>query len=152
MRKQTVRVINEQGFYVVSGGSAGPRGEMGPAGPSGGSSIVVTSDIAIGGNRAVVVDASNHAQYASNQTLTHANKVVGISINAAAAGDSINVLRSGEITEPSWNWTLDQPVYLADNGTLTQTPPSNPALFSLIVGFPITATKLFVSIREPIIF
>jgi hypothetical protein len=43
-------------------------------------------------------------------------------------------------------------VYLGTNGLLTQTLPESPAVFSLIIGFPTTATTLFVAIREPIFF
>lgn len=150
MSKQIVRVIEEHLHHVVTSGSQGLRGAQGDIGPSGGSAFSAISNVPIGGNRFVVSDGDGHVQYATSDDLTHAGKVLGITLGAAVAGDSISIQRVGEVEEAGWNWTLDQPVYLGTNGLATQTQPTS--VFSLIVGFPITATKLFVSIREPIIF
>lgn len=152
MSKQVVRVVEERCHVVVAAGSQGQPGTQGPIGPSGGSATSAVSDTPIGGHRFVYFDSAHNAKYASNDVLTHAAKVVGMTLGATNAGDVINVLRSGAITEPSWSWVVDQPVFLGANGLMTQTQPEAPALFSLIVGFPITATTLFISIREPIFF
>jgi hypothetical protein len=154
-QKEIVVIDRPKVQYVTSGGTQGlpgPRGIQGPPGTDGGSSLAAYSNVPIGGHRFVYLDNAENAQYASNEVLANANTVLGMTAGAANAGYMINVIRSGEITEPTWNWTLNAPVFLGINGLLTQTQPESPALFSLIVGFPITATKLFVSIREPIVF
>jgi hypothetical protein len=96
----------------------------------------------------VVLDADGRAVYASNDQPDHFHKVLGMTLEAVSALSPVNILRGGEITEPSWNWVLNAPVFLSTNGLLTQTSPTSG--FSLIVGFPVTTTKLFVSLREPI--
>lgn len=156
---EDVTVVSQEAIVTVVDvgfqGPAGRTGEQGIPGPAGGTAYTLMSDVPLGGHRAIipeVVGMDTFARYASNLDLTHANKVIGITVAASAADTPASIVRSGEVTEPSWNWTMNMPVYLGDNGLLTQTPPEAPALFSLIVGFPITATKLFVSIREPIIF
>jgi hypothetical protein len=89
--------------------------------------------------------------YGSNTIATHANLVLGITVNAASAGGTLEIVRAGEISEPTWNWTLGAPIFLGTDGLMTQTAPVNPAaLFSLVVAFPVTPTKIYVSIREPI--
>lgn len=150
MTKHVVRVVEEFTHVVVSSGSQGVPGQQGPIGPSGGTALTVTSDVAIGGGRFVVLDENQKAKYASSDTPAHASKVLGLTLGATNPGDPIYVQRSGEIVEPSWNLVLDTPVYLGVNGLLTQAEPANPSVFSLIVGFPVTATKLFLSFREPI--
>jgi hypothetical protein len=105
---------------------------------------------AIGGNRLAYLDSSGLARYASANNILHANKVWAMSTQAASAGNSFNAVRTGEVEEGSWNWTLNMPVFLGNNGVPTQTLPGD-AMFSLVIGFPVSSTKLFVNIREPII-
>lgn len=115
-----------------------------------GESLVVTAGAALGGHRIVYQDATGKAQYASNQVAAHALIMLGMTTGAVEVNAPVVVQHSGEITEPSWAWILEQPVYLGTNGLITQTPPANPALFQRIVGFPMSATKLFLRLREPI--
>ncbi len=136
-------------FHVVAAGQQGPQGAQGPVGPVGGSSLSYLAGAALGGHRMVVLNSSQQAVYADNTNLAHANKVLGMTTGAVSMGDTASILYGGELVEPSWVWGLDQPVYVGTNGLLTQTPPV--AGFSQIVGFPIAANKLFVSLREPLI-
>ena len=149
--QEEVVTVVEVGFQ----GPAGRTGEQGIPGPAGGTTFSMLGDFPLGGHRVVVPEAFGldvFPRYASNADILHAHKVLGVTISASAANEPVFIIRNGDVTEPSWNWVPNLPVYLGDNGLLTQTPPESPALFSLIVGFPVTATKLFVSIREPIIF
>lgn len=147
---ESLAVVEDTSVQVVSVGEQGPAGAQGATGPSGGATFTVTAGAAIGGHRIIHLDAAEKAQYASNQNAAHALTALGMTLGAAILNDPVDVQRTGEVTEPSWAWTLDQPVYLADNGLMTQTTPVSPALFQRIVGFPTAATKLFLSFREPI--
>ena len=135
--------------HVVSLGAVGPEGPQGPIGPAGGSALTVTAGAALGGHRMVVLNGGGAAIHADCTTPAHLGKVLGMTLGAIADGDSGDVLRAGEVVEPSWNWTLDTPVFLGTAGQLTQVQPVSG--FSQIVGFPVSATKLFVSLREPLI-
>lgn len=135
--KETVARVISAGVRLVQNIYQGGDAMQYPAGEN------------LGGHRMVVLNDSQQAIYAVNTTLTHANKVLGMTTGAAALGGMATVQTGGEITEPSWGWVLDQPIYLGINGLLTQTPPI--AGFSLIIGFPITATKIFINLREPLI-
>lgn len=103
---------------------------------------------ALGGHRVVAMNSDGKAEYADQTNAAHINKVLGITTSAVNADEIASIVRGGEVTEPSWSWTVTLPVFLGTNGLLTQTQPSTG--FSLIVGFPVATTKLFVSIREPI--
>ena len=120
-------------------------------GGSGGGNInTVVAGGTIGGHRVVYLDAAEKAQYASNQTAVHATVALGLTLAAAVLDDPVDVQTFGMVTEPSWTWTLELPIYLGDNGLMTQTPPVSPALYQRIVGFPVTTTKMFVDFREPV--
>lgn len=103
---------------------------------------------ALGGHRAVLVDALGTAIYADKDTPAHYACVIGITQGAATIGASVAIQTYGEITEGSWTWTPLLPIYLGVNGTLTQTPPTTG--FQLILGFAISTTKIFIDIKEAI--
>lgn len=145
---QPVRDIVE----VKARGPQGPKGDKGDAGDSN-TIVTMTAGSALGGHRIVAQSPTNNntVVYADPANSAHANLVFGMTLNAVNSGGSVDVAVCGEFTEPTWNWTLGLPIFLSQNGTLTQTvPTSSVADFSLVVGFPITPTKMFVNIREPI--
>lgn len=122
----------------------------GERGLPGASNFLITAANAVGGNRFVYLDG-DQVVYANNQNLEHGMKIVGVTTNAANVGDTLNISFFGEIEEPTWNWDMGKPIFLGVNGLPTQVVPTHPsAAFSLIVGFPISPTKMFVSKREPI--
>lgn len=132
---------------VVSGGAQGPQGIPGE-------SAALTNALAainLSGHRGIVLNSSGQALYADNNTPAHASKFVGITQGAVVAGSNATIQRFGEITEPSWSWTPDQPVYLGANGLITQTmPTAASAKFSLIIGVAQTATKIYLNPMPPI--
>jgi len=61
-----------------------------------------------------------------------------------AIGQSATVLAYGLLTESSWAWTPNVPLFLGADGLLTQTPPVAPgALFLAQVGTATGATAAF---------
>lgn len=110
--------------------------------------VQYTAGVSLGGHRIVVLDNSALAIYADSSTIGHLNKVLGITVGAVSAGGLASIQTSGEITELSWAWTLGAPIFLGLTGLMTQTPPTSG--FSLVIGFPITSTKIFINIREPL--
>lgn len=117
----------------------------------GGSASPSIASGSVSGHKVVVFSDVNTVVYADNQTLAHSQIVIGVTRGAALNGDEIFIAKNGDgITEGSWNWTAGSVIYLGANGALTQTPPVAPAVFSLIVGYAISATTMYVQIREPI--
>lgn len=138
---QVVTVDQEVAIVVAT--APGPKGE---------SSAVLniyTAGASLSGHRMVTLNSSQQLIYATNINLDHAEKVLGMTMGAAAAGDLTQVIRSGELSEPSWNWTLGQPIFLGLDGLLTQVPPASG--FLLHVAFPISATRVFVDIKQALI-
>lgn len=131
---------------VVSCGAQGPRGPQG----DGGDGFIFVASSPVGGHRILALNDLGEVVYADNQSPIDSARIIGMSLNAASVGGEVSVKRSGSVSEPSWNFDTSLPVYLGSNGTLTQIAPEAPAVFSLIVGFPETATRIFIAIREPI--
>ena len=147
-------VIREVDIHVISAGMQGPPGPPGPSGggPGGGGgdgSLHYVAAMPLGGNRVITLDDTGRAIYADQSVGAHLGRVLGISVGAVTGGEAVTIVRTGEMTEPSWSWALNKPVFLAANGMLTQVPPTTG--FSLVVGFPVAATKLFISLREPLL-
>jgi hypothetical protein len=126
--------------------SVGQRGVAGVDGLPGGVVIQCTAGEALGGHRVVVLNAVAEAVYASNAVPAHLHKVLGLTTGAEILGAVATVQTGGEMVEPTWAWTLDTPIFLGTNGLLTQVEPTTG--FSLVVAFPITATKVFIKIQE----
>lgn len=136
---------------VAEIGIPGPPGPPGKDGQGGALVFSYPAAVAISGHRLVMLDRDARLVYASAGSLAHADRVLGVTTAAAAAGDLVAVQRGGEMTEPSWSWALDLPIYLGLDGALTQTPPATPASkFSLVVGVPVTPTTIFINIGFPI--
>ena len=132
-------------------GATGPQGPVGPACADGDGTFNFIAASPLGGHRLVATDGAGGLAYARCDDTADFPAVLGMTLNAAAAGDPVSVRRVGGIEEVSWAWTPGFPVYLGLNGVPTQTLPPE-AVFGLIVGIPSSPTALFMALREPIMF
>ena len=129
-------------------GQRGVDGADGAPGVAGGVVVLCTAGEALGGHRVVVLNAAAEAVYASNAVPEHLHKVLGLTTGAVILGAEATVQTGGEMIEPTWAWALDAPIFLGVDGLLTQTPPVSG--FMLVVAFLVTATKIFIKLREPL--
>ena len=123
------------------------RGPQGIPGPMGDATLWYEAGQILSGHRVVMIE-DDKAYYADCTIPSHGKRVLGITTGASVIGAQSRIQVSGELSEPSWAWTLDIPVWLSTNGLLSQTPSTTG--FSLIIGFPISSTKLLVRISEPL--
>lgn len=135
---------------LISEGIQGPPGPQGPVGPSGSTRARVSAGVDIGGHRVVTLNEQGKAVYASPTLVRDANRILGLTMHAVVTDADVDVLREGDAIEPSWSWDLNKPIYLGQDGTLVQQVAPE-SVFTLIVGFPISATKMYFSIGTPII-
>ncbi|ASD50469.1 hypothetical protein FDI24_gp187 [Acidovorax phage ACP17] len=129
---------------VPQQGFPGPRGLPGEPGSA---YFVMTAGEALGGHR-IVVGFQGKAFYADHTNPDHCNAVIGMTLNAAAAGDEVRVQVSGQVSEPTWNWTAWKPIFLGTQGQLTQTYVGEG--FTQIVATPMDAKTVTVNIKQPI--
>lgn len=126
----------------------GVPGPQGPPGQAGVSFLTFAADGALSGHRMVRVTEPGKVGYADSNTAEHAHTVIGMTRNAALDGDSVEVQTSGELSEPSWNWIVNQPVFLGIGGVATQIAPTTG--FVLIVGLATRPTSIVLGIKQPL--
>jgi hypothetical protein len=110
--------------------------------------IYMPARVSIGGHR-VVVQIEGMLDYANAANIDHVNKVVGITKDAIIGGGSGPVQFRSYLEEPSWNWAVDRPVFVGQNGLLTQTIPT--VGFNQQLATVISPTKILINIQDPII-
>lgn len=102
--------------------------------------------VPLGGHR-VVYSAPDGLRYASSDDGT-ADAALGVTTHAAAAGEIVRVVTFGSLSENSWAWTPEEPVWLGANGLLTQIAPA--AGTSLQVAVAKSATALHINLLSPV--
>jgi hypothetical protein len=142
-----VIAVGEQG-PIGAKGDKGDKGAIGEAGSSGITLFAYPAGDNLSGHRLLQLGVNGTAIYADSSDVSKPQSILGVSTGAASLGGVIYSQPFGELEEPSWNWTPDLPIFLGIAGLITQTPPLSG--FSLIIGYPITPTKIFISIRDPI--
>lgn len=133
---------------IKNNGSPGIKGDKGDSGII--STFTCGEINGIGGHRVVYLDNENNLiKYASNLNLNSVKKIVGITTQASTYLNNQNVQIKGEISDTSFNFTdLDTPIYLGENGLLTQNYPSGTCI---ILGFPLSLNKMYINIQQLII-
>lgn len=79
----------------------------------------------------------------------HAGRRIGLSLNNANIDDTVNILLLGlSPVNPNWNWVEGIPVYVAERGILSQSPPTSGYL--IIIGYPRETNSIFIDPIFPI--
>jgi hypothetical protein len=143
--------LTEETLTLVSESVQGPQGIPGVDGADP-SIVKVIVGAPFSGHRMVMFDSAGVVAYATSKNALHARRVVGMTLNAASIGGELSIRLLGDIVEPTWSWNVNLPVWLGDNGVLTQTEPSKAAgdAFSLVVGFAMTPTRVYLKTTEPV--
>ena len=114
--------------------------------------MVATAGAALSGHRAVTRRPDGLLDYADNATAAHVHAPVWVTVGAVAAGDETEVLVYGELTESSWAWVPQSPLYLGAEGVITQIPSAAPgALFLVQIGTATGPTSAFFDRQSSII-
>lgn len=53
---------------------------------------------------------------ADSHNVTHANKVLGMALQAGSVDDIVQVATSGRVVNPSWSWSPGSPIFLVSTG------------------------------------
>lgn len=102
----------------------------------------------VGGHR-VVRNSSGSVRLADAATAGHGAGILGITTGAASSGDEATVQVYGPLTEPTWTWTPNLPVYCGASGVLTQSAPDDG--FVRQVAIAETATRIFIDLQPLLI-
>lgn len=97
---------------------------------------------------AVKVNALNQLERCSAFNLTHLNTLIGLAKQTGNIGNVVAVAEDEYMTNTSWAWQPDKPVFLGTDGTLTQSLIG--VVFVQQVGVALTPTKIVIRISQPI--
>lgn len=105
----------------------------------------------LSGHRAVLLNDAGQLEYASNTDPQHGFKILGIIRGAVMVGEPTPISVAGEVSEPSWNWTLNLPIWLGTDGLITQVVPevSLGAAVRVKVAYPITPQSIYWRVSSP---
>jgi len=136
---------------VAEQGPPGPPGEDGAPGAGGGVSNVMeyVADGALGGHRIVRATTAGKVGYVDPSDPDQAHAALGLTTGAVADGALASVQFAGPISEPSWAWAPNLPVFVGAAGVPTQTPPSSG--FHATVGVAVSATSMVIQLKSPIV-
>jgi hypothetical protein len=93
----------------------------------------------------VVKQVDSVVSYSSSDDDNSSYTTIGIT---RTAGTTVIVVKTGEIVDPSFSFTVNEPLFLNTNGFFSHTAPSTG--FILQVGVALSATKMLVDIGEPL--
>lgn len=74
--------------------------------------------------------------------------IKGLSVSNATQGNLVQIQLGLIVHNPSWNLSTGLPVYLGENGEITQTIPQDG--LSVEIGTSLSASRLFLDVEEPI--
>lgn len=123
------------------------RGAPGPAGPAGIATFPAIAASATSGHRAVKAVATGVA-YPSLAERADGDLIVGVTANAADAGEKLLVQSGGLMIEPGWSWAIG-PVFAGDVGVLVQSPP--PGAWLRQIGVAVAPDRIVVNLRPAIL-
>lgn len=118
----------------------GAQGPQGPTGPAGGSVESYPAGEVMSSGRAVII-SGGQAFYFQPSNATHVGRFFGVTKTSASnIGDSVDIQLSGTITDASFSFTPDTPVFAGANGVVTSTVPASG--LSQPVGVSVDTTKI----------
>lgn len=115
----------------------GPRGVQGFSGDV--TLLTAIAGVSLNDHSVVVFDSDGKIINADSSILNHANRILGLILGEASVDDSVTIQVGGEFILSSWNWQLDQLIYLSVDGALTQTIPISG--FVQQIGIPLSSTS-----------
>jgi hypothetical protein len=149
-QRAVIPEIAPAGSILVKVDSPGRLYEAKDAGEVAGQVVTGIAGEVLSGHRVVKRDyTTGELFYADKDNSGDANSILGLTLQAANIGDQCRVRIVGELIEPSWSFVNKRPVFLGNNGQLTQTKPTTG--FIVRIGIPQGLTRLLVNIEEPII-
>lgn len=137
---------NEESLVLVTEVGFGIKGDPGIPGPAGGAAVQRNAGVTLSA-LTVVYELDGLVYPLSAWDGEHIDLILGVTLNAALEGAVINVQRAGDMDDTGWNWTPGR-IYLADDGALSETPPTSG--FLTLIGSAVSATRIILNIQDPI--
>jgi hypothetical protein len=115
--------------------------------------ITYVSNSRLSKNRLVVTDNNTGLlRYANLNISSDKHQPIRVTLsNVTKPGKIINVQIAGRIQDFNWNWTPREPIYVGQDGVLTQVKPESPFIWTRIVAVAETTTTIILIPNLPYI-
>lgn len=124
-------------------GPRGIEGAQGTPGAPGGANLVLNAAATVNGHRVVAINADGTVTHLD---LSEAEAALGVSLNAALAGEPVTVQRTGLVSHSGWAWTPNTPIFAIDDGQISHTAGS----VIIPLGVALDTDTIFIRIDNPI--
>ncbi|MCJ2019606.1 hypothetical protein MKK84_19570 [Methylobacterium sp. E-065] len=117
------------------------------------SEMVATSWVgarALSAPRAVRSLGDQTLDYASASDISQRGAVLGVTASASDVGMPATVIMGGQLVSQGWQLVPGLPLFLGEDGLITQVPPSLPMAFSLRLGMASDPDTAIIRIAQPI--
>lgn len=96
-----------------------------------------------------LVRAINESEIVLAEPTTYnESKVLGVTLQGGVTTDEVEVLLFGKLEDPSFNFPLNEPLFLTTNGTITDVPPVTG--FSANIGYSLGLGAIFINVQEQV--
>jgi hypothetical protein len=106
--------------------------------------------ISLSALRVVTLGDTYQLIYADSSITAHAFSVLAITKQAFSSGASASAVISDRVSDSAWSWDIRKPIYLGQNGQLTQTFPTTG--FERQVAQALSPTDILFSAEEAIVW
>lgn len=131
------------GVVTASQGPAGPPGADGSAPQIQGLALENLS-----AGRAVIMEGGAFKYFQPSDPL-HLGRVVGITISSATTGSQVTVQTGGIVTDASFTFDPDTPIFVTADGELSSSPPTSGTIH--LVGLSLAGDQILLNINFSII-
>jgi hypothetical protein len=133
-------------------GVDGRDGRPGRDGAAGGRIIKKTLGPLSAGRVVYALEDGEHIDAASALEESHAFAILGVTFDSSDAAETdLQVVRLGEVSDDTWNFTPRKPVFVDPMGRMVQTFDRSWA-FVRMIGTAVSRTKVMVDPRPPVFF
>jgi hypothetical protein len=92
--------------------------------------------------------SNTHVELTSESSYAE-SLAVGITLEAKLAGEVVSILTFGIADDPSFAFTINDPLFVSAAGSITDTPTLIPGEFVTQIGQSLGAGSIFIRIQEP---
>ena len=141
--------LGEGSMSTPTASGGGAKGDKGDKGDTG--TIGITTGVAgqsINAYRLVTTDVMGKVVVASSAEESHIGRILGVSLNAASVGQTVQITTFGDVTNTAWTFTPTAALYVGIDGLVTQ--DAETGVFYQQIGFAREATRVAIDIQRGI--
>lgn len=150
MPQDRLKIVQGETLQISLLGLVGLQGAPGPGGGSG--TILFSPSFPASAPLSalrVVALVGGSLAYANSSNEADAYRIVGLLTTSVAALATAIAISQGVIFDDSWNWDTSRPIFLGEDGVLTQAAPNSG--FQIQVATPISPKQIYFEQQEAIL-